>query len=62
MAKNELLDNANNFYKGREKNIGGFKNEIFLLIREDFHSDGDGDFQDQIRLQHLNLALMNPIA
>ena len=40
MATNELLDNAKNFYKGREKIIGGFKNEIFPLIREDFHSDG----------------------
>ena len=40
MAKNELLDNAKNFYKGREKIIGEFKNEIFPFIRKDFHSDG----------------------
>ena len=39
-AKNELLDNAKKFYKGREKNIEEFKNGIFLLIKEDFQSDG----------------------
>ena len=39
-AKNELLDNATNFYKGREGIIEGFKNGIFLLIKKDFHSDG----------------------
>ena len=30
-AKNKLLSNIKNFYKGREKIIEGFKNEIFLL-------------------------------
>ena len=39
-AKNELLDNATYFYKGREGIIEGFKNGIFLLIKKDFHSDG----------------------
>ena len=39
-AKNELLDNAKNFYQGREIIIEGFKNGIFLLITEDFHSGG----------------------
>ena len=43
-AKIELLDNAKNFYKGREKiSEQGFKNGIFLLIKEDFlHIDGQG--------------------
>ena len=41
-AKIELLDNAKNFYKGREKiSEERFKNGIFLLIKEDFlHIDG----------------------
>ena len=40
-TKIELLDNTKNFYKGREKIIEeGFKNGIFLLIKEDFYSDG----------------------
>ena len=30
-AKNKLLNNVENFYKGREKIIEGFKNEIFPL-------------------------------
>ena len=34
-AKNNLLDNAKNFHKGREKIIEGFKNGIFLLKHED---------------------------
>ena len=28
-AKNKLLNNVENFYKGREKIIEGFKNKIF---------------------------------
>ena len=30
-AKNKLLNNVENFYKGRGKNIEGFKNKIFPL-------------------------------
>ena len=30
-AKNKLLNNVENFYKGIEKIIEGFKNKIFLL-------------------------------
>ena len=30
-AKNKLLNNAKNFYEGREKIIEGFKNKIFSL-------------------------------
>ena len=34
-AKNKLLDNAKNFYKGREKIIKGFKDGIFPLKSDD---------------------------
>ena len=34
-AKNSLLNNAKNFYKGREKIIKGFKDRIFLLNSDD---------------------------
>ena len=39
-ATNELLDNVKHLYKGREKIIEGFKNGIFPLMTENFHSDG----------------------
>ena len=39
-AKNSLLNNAKNFYKGREKIIEGFKQGIFLL-------KSDGEFEQQ---------------
>ena len=39
-VKIKLLDNAKDLYKGRKKIIEGFKNEIFLLIKKDFVSDG----------------------
>ena len=34
-AKNSLLNNSKNFYKGREKIIKGFKDGIFLLKSDD---------------------------
>ena len=34
-AKNKILDNAKNFYEGREKIIKGFKNGILLLNHDD---------------------------
>ena len=34
-AKNQLLDNAKNFYEGREKIIEGFENRIFPLNHDD---------------------------
>ena len=34
-AKNSLLNNAKNFYKGREKTIEGFKERIFPLKSDD---------------------------
>ena len=40
--KNELLDNVNIFYKGREKIIEEFKNEIFLI----HYDDQDSRFKD----------------
>ena len=36
-AKNKLLNNVENFYKGREKNIEGFKNKIFPLYYDKEH-------------------------
>ena len=41
-AKNKLLNNARNFYKGREKIIEGFQNGIFLF----HHNDEDSRFED----------------
>ena len=38
-AKNELLDNAKNFHKGREKIIEGFKKGIFPL-NHDYEFEG----------------------
>ena len=42
-AKNSLINNAENFYKGREKIIEGFKKKIFP-----FESDDDKPKQQQI--------------
>ena len=36
-AKNELLNNAKNFYVGRQKIIEGFKNEIFPLYYNELY-------------------------
>ena len=36
-AKNKLLNNAKNFYEGREKIIEGFKNEIFSLYYHELY-------------------------
>ena len=33
------MDNVKDFYNGTAKIIEGFKNRLFLLIIEDFHSD-----------------------
>ena len=41
-TKNKLLNNKNNFYKGREKIIEGFKNRIFSF----HHDDEDSIFED----------------
>ena len=38
-TKNEFLDNAKNFSKGREKIVEGFKSGMSLLIKENFDSD-----------------------
>ena len=40
-AKNSRLNNARNFYEGREKNIKGFKDGIFTLKSDD-KTDLDG--------------------
>ena len=38
-AKNSLINNAKNFYKGREKIIEGFKEKIFPLKSDDKFED-----------------------
>ena len=49
-AKNKLLDNAKNFYKGKEKIIQVFKNEIFLIHCDDedrrFKDNDENDIRD----------------
>ena len=48
MAKNKLLDNAKNFYKG-EKIIEGFKNKIFSIYHDDEHSRLEDDDENDIK-------------
>ena len=48
-AKNKLLDNANNFYKGRQKIIEGFKNKIFPIYHDDEDSRFENSDGDDIR-------------
>ena len=36
-AKNKLVNNVKNFYKGREKNIEGFKNGVFPVYYAERH-------------------------
>ena len=40
-AKNSLINNAENFYKGREKIINGFKEGIFPFLYDDDDDDDD---------------------
>ena len=49
-AKNNLVNNASNFYKGREKIIEGFKNKIFPIYydeREKFRKEDKEDEEDE---------------
>ena len=51
-AKNNLVNNASNFYKGREKIIEGFKNKIFPIYydeRESFKKEDEEDEEDEIK-------------
>ena len=43
-AKNKLVNNVENFYKGREKIIEGFKNEIFPFYY-------DEEYEEQMRFE-----------
>ena len=47
-AKNKLLDNAKNFYKGREKIIKGFKDRIFPLNHDDEFEEEDR-YEEEIK-------------
>ena len=45
-AENKLVNNVENFYKGREKNIEGFKNGVFPVYydeREKFRKEDEED-------------------
>ena len=49
-VKNNLVNNAGNFYKGREKIIEGFKNKIFPIYyneREKFREEDKEDEEDK---------------
>ena len=49
-AKNRLVNNAKNFYKGREKIIEGFKNGVFPVYydeREEFRKEDEEDEEDE---------------
>ena len=49
-AKNKLVNNVENFYKGREKVIEGFKNGVFLVYydeREEFRKEDEEDEEEQ---------------
>ena len=53
-AKNNLVNNASNFYKGREKIIEGFKNKIFPIYydeREEFREEDEEDEGDEQKKQ-----------
>ena len=53
-AKNNLVNNASNFYKGREKIIEGFKNKIFPIYydkREKFRKEDEEDEEDEEKKQ-----------
>ena len=48
--KNSLVNNASNFYKGREKIIRGFKNKIFRIYcdeRESFKKEDEEDEREK---------------
>ena len=38
-GKNNLVNNVENFYKGREKIIGGFENKVFPLYYDERHEN-----------------------
>ena len=49
-AKNKLVNNVENFYKGREKFIEGFKNGIFPVYyrnRDRFSEDENDNHDDE---------------
>ena len=49
-AKNKLVNNVENFYKGREKITEGFKNGVFPVYygnRDRFSDDDDDDDDDE---------------
>ena len=45
--KNNLLDNASKFYKGREKIIEGFKNEVFPLYYDSRYHEESMKYEEE---------------
>ena len=50
-AKNNLVNNASNFYKGREKITAGFENKIFLIYYEEREKFREEDEEDEEKKQ-----------
>ena len=45
--KNKLLNNAKNFYEGREKIIKGFKNKVFSLYYDQIYEQMDASAKEE---------------
>ena len=53
-AKNSLLNNAKNFYEGREKIIKGFKDGIFLLNYDDAFEEAKQKEEEEENIRNKN--------
>ena len=59
-AKNSLLNNAKNFYKGREKIIEGFKKRIFSLKFDDEFEQRQASKKPKLmRIHSMNGLIIN---
>ena len=56
-AKNKVLNNAQNFYKGREKIIEGFKNGIFPLNYNEEEEQKSRDREEENNIRHENVLI-----
>ena len=52
--KNTLLNNAKKYYKGREKNIEGFKNGIFSLNYDEREEQELRDKEEENKIRNEN--------
>ena len=53
-AKNKLLNNAKNFYEGREKIIEGFKNRVFPLYYNEIYEQMETEREEQEKQEKKN--------